>query len=298
MSADEDLVPFAVKTYRYLRIAIVVVVLALSASVLIERFHAPCWQGSISAYYYTPVHAVFVGALVALGVSMIAIKGSTDAEDVLLNLAGVLAPIVAFVPTSAPTDHCASTPFVGGDAKALIDNNVLALAIGCALAIAVAYGVAALRHKTTVRRFDTATVVGLLLGTALLAIGLIWYYTSRDTFLDHAHGGAAAVMFGLIAVVIAINAVGSRRLSGLGRTAPGYWLAYAALAGMMVLSAVVVGIITWVHGAWRLQILVLEILELIPFTIFWTLQTLEHWDGGVSTGADRAVRTASVERPA
>jgi hypothetical protein len=296
MSADEDLVPFAVKTYRYLRIAIVVVVLALLASVLIERFHADCWQGSISAYYYTPVHAVFVGALVALGVSMIAIKGSTDAEDVLLNVAGALAPIVAFVPTSPPTDSCSSTAFVGGDVEALIDNNILALAIGCAIAIVVAYGVAALRRKTTLQRFDTASVVGLLLGTVLLVGGVVWYFASRNTFLEHAHGGAAAIMFGLIAVVIAINALGSRRLSRLGRTPPGYWIAYAALAGMMVLAAVVVGIVTLIHGAWRVQILVLETLELIPFTIFWTLQTLEHWEGGVSTGTNRAARTAALRR--
>src|SRR5262249_55555658 len=101
-----------VSTYRYLRLSIVVMVLALFVSVLIERFHVGCWQGSISAYYYTPAHAIFVGALVAIGVSLIAIKGSTDLEDVLLNVAGLLAPIVAFVPTTPPSGSCPSTAFV------------------------------------------------------------------------------------------------------------------------------------------------------------------------------------------
>ena len=120
--------PFAVKSYRYLRLSIVVVVLALLASVLIERSKVSCWQGSISAYFYTPVQAVFVSALVVIGVSLVAIKGSTDWEDVLLNLAGVLAPLVAFVPTSPPTVSCSSIEVVAGDATPYIDNNVLAFA--------------------------------------------------------------------------------------------------------------------------------------------------------------------------
>ena len=64
MAEDLELASYAVKTYRYLRLAIVVVVAALMAAVLIERLHAAgCWQGSISAYYYTPVHSMFIGAL-------------------------------------------------------------------------------------------------------------------------------------------------------------------------------------------------------------------------------------------
>src|SRR4051812_8792439 len=95
---DAELASYAVKSYRYLRLSIVIVLLALLCSVLLERSHAPCWEESISAYFYTPAHSMFIGALVALGVGLIALRGSTDVEDVLLNVAGVLAPIVAFVP--------------------------------------------------------------------------------------------------------------------------------------------------------------------------------------------------------
>jgi hypothetical protein len=63
-----------------LRLSIVVVVLSLMASVLIEQSHVDCWQESISAYFYTPAQAMFVAALVVIGVSLIAIKGSTDWE--------------------------------------------------------------------------------------------------------------------------------------------------------------------------------------------------------------------------
>src|SRR4051812_48137400 len=78
----------AVKTWRYLRLAIVVVAVELAASVLYEHAQAPaeCWQTSISAYYYTPAQGVLVGALVAIGVCLVSVKGNTDWEDILLNL--------------------------------------------------------------------------------------------------------------------------------------------------------------------------------------------------------------------
>ncbi|MGI9052917.1 MAG: hypothetical protein ACR2HQ_09755 [Ilumatobacteraceae bacterium] len=294
MPNDEDLDGFAVKSYRYLRLAIVVVVLALMASVVIEVVKADCWQESISAYYYTPVHAVFVGALVALGVCMIAIKGGTDVEDMLLNVAGVLAPIVAFVPTSQPSDGCEANAFVGGDPQALIDNNVLALAIGGFLAIVVGYLVAAFFGKASIKNVDASSIVGLLLGAALLAAGLIWYFGFRESFLDRAHGWAAGVMFVLIGMVIVINARSSRRVHREDNARRYYWIAYAALAAIMVLSALGVVIAKWVHSEWRHQILVLEILELTPFAVFWSLQTQEFWKGGVPTGNERASRTASL----
>lgn len=59
---------------------------------------------SISAYYYTPAHAIFVAVLIAIGAAMIVIKGTRGLEDILLNIAGMLAMIVALVPTSRGKD--------------------------------------------------------------------------------------------------------------------------------------------------------------------------------------------------
>ena len=70
---------------------------------------AGCLQPSISAYYYTPVGAVFIGVLVTMGVCLVALKGNTDGEDVLMNLAGMLAPGVAFIPTP-DAGTCRSAP--------------------------------------------------------------------------------------------------------------------------------------------------------------------------------------------
>ncbi len=275
-----ELESFAVKSYRYLRLSIVVVVLSLLASVLIERAHATCWQGSISAYFYTPVQAVFVAALVVIGVSLVALKGSTDWEDVLLNLAGVLAAIVAFVPTSPPVDSCSSIDVVVSDATPFIDNNVLAFAIGGAAALVVTYVVATLTRRPTIRTVDAKTRFGLVAGVAILGVGLVWYYGFRDSFLGHAHGVAAGLMFLVVGVVMALNARRNRRRGGP-------WKLYAALAASMVLSVVVVLVGKLIDGDWRHQILVLEILELTAFAVYWVAQTFEHWGGGVPTGAER-----------
>ena len=94
----------AVKTYNYLRIALAALVLLLYTSVVLEWWAAGrCLQTSISAYYYTPVHAVFIGVLVTMGICLVALKGNTDGEDALMNLAGMLAPGVAFIPTPVPS---------------------------------------------------------------------------------------------------------------------------------------------------------------------------------------------------
>ena len=53
----------AVKTWRYLRVAMVVLAAGLAISIVYElgRRDFDCLQTSISAYYYTPVQGYFVG---------------------------------------------------------------------------------------------------------------------------------------------------------------------------------------------------------------------------------------------
>ena len=208
--------------------------LALLASVLIERAHSTCWQGSISAYFYTPVQAVFVAALVVIGVSLIAIKGSTDWEDVLLNLAGVLAAIVAFVPTSPPTDSCSSIDVVVADATPFIDNNILAFAIGGAAAmvdhVRRRQGEA---HSRPSRPSTPRRASGSPPGWPSSSSASSGTSGSGTSFLANAHGGAAGAMFFVVGVVIALNANRNRR-----RGEP--WKLYAAIAASMVLSVVVV----------------------------------------------------------
>src|SRR3954453_19642354 len=128
----------AIKTWRYLRLAMVVLVVGLAASIAYERakVHPGCFQTSISAYYYTPVQGFFVGALVSIGVCLFCLKGSTDAEDILLNLAGMFAPVVALVPTPGP-GACASVLGTTRDRDVNIANNVTALLVVGLIALVI-----------------------------------------------------------------------------------------------------------------------------------------------------------------
>ena len=96
----------ALDTYRYLRGGIPVMLVMLATALIIERAGATCWQTSISAYYFTSAHGVFVGSVCVVGALLIVYKGNKDTEDVLLNLAGIVGFVVAFVPTSRPVLLC------------------------------------------------------------------------------------------------------------------------------------------------------------------------------------------------
>src|SRR5262249_176634 len=255
-----------------------------------ERAHVACWQGSISSYFYTPVHSMFISALVVLAVSLIAIRGCTVFDDVALNVAGVLAAIVAFVPT-APSEHeCTSTPFVGGDASAAIKNNLLALIIGGSIALVGAFiGWCVLRNHRPEKpaaapRQDSriSTIVGFVAAFVLFGVGVVWCFAFNDNFLDHAPGSGAVGMFVSIGVVVVFNALTTRGV---------YRVIYSFAAVAMVASF---GIAffgkLWVDHDWRHQILWLELLEIAALVVFWSAQTVEHWDGGVPTGSERRGR--------
>ena len=271
----------ALKTYRYLRMGMVGLVLALALSILLERLKVDCWQTSISSYYYTPARAVFVGGLLAIGVSLLVIKGSTRREDVMFNIAGILAPVVGVVPTSSVGECWSLEPSplpTDGDGNlapwviANIDNNIQALllagivgmlAVGIIAAIVYDHPVAAARSAPRDRQ------IGLIFTMAVLLIGWAlhrWW----DAFPNRAHGYAAVLMFLFLALGIGFNAwerrdkPEHRRYAGL----------YAVISGLMVAVGIV--FLTALRG-WSHMVLVLEIVEITLFAAFWVAQTVEHW---------------------
>ena len=282
---------YAVKSYRYLRLAIVIAVLALVASVLVERVNATCWQGSFSAYYYTPSHSVFIGTLVVIGVCLIAIKAANDVEDMLLNVSGMLAPVVAFIPTKAPGTQCSEHPltFDLTTRSAFVDNNILALAVGGGVALLVAAIVAVVTGKgsriTSTLQRVVSPIIGIALAGLLILAGVIWYLVDETSFLDNGHNAAAIAMFGIIWVDVVFNSVASW-IAGK-RT---YAWSYTAIAAFMVVAAVAVFVAKQVASDWGHAVLAIEALEAGGFGAFWVAQTFENWDAGiiVSEARDRA----------
>jgi hypothetical protein len=69
---------------------------------------------SMSGYYYTPMRNIFVGALCALGVFLIAYDGYDNVDRWITNIAGLCAIGVAFCPTK-PSGHMATWQNAVGD---------------------------------------------------------------------------------------------------------------------------------------------------------------------------------------
>ena len=266
-----------VKTYRYLRIAMVLLVLMLAASVLREAAAVgfDCAQKSLSAYYYTPARGVFVGALVAIGACLVVIKGSTDVEDVLLNIAGMLMPVVAFVPTPYEA-ACSSTPVQAARVNENVTNNVFALLVVGAVALLVA---AYLKRRGPVEMEHRVFAWGTGISVVVYLVVAVTYVADRAFFVRVAHYGAAVPMFGCFVAVALINA----RLFGLGpdptrRTRP--WLNRYALVAEGMVASIVLGGAAFLLFGWEHWLLAVESALVALFAWFWVLQTRQLWSTG------------------
>lgn len=259
---------YARNTWRYLRLAMVAVVLGLGVSVVVElvKVSPACVQTSISAYYYTPVRAVFVGALVTLGVCLICLRGSTDIEDMLLNVAGMLAPLVAFVPTPNYTRSCVSVPVPVEDVGANVANNVVVLLVVSGIALLIVGGVLVFTETTLPARL--AGIVGALLWVVTLVV----FLSARQAFLDHAHDVAAVLMFLCIVGAAVDNALDTRRRS--------LRAVYLALAAAMVAGLGIIALVGWTTG-WRYWTILAETVVLTLFVAFWLVQTRDLWGDGI-----------------
>ncbi|CCH68660.1 putative Diphosphate--fructose-6-phosphate 1-phosphotransferase [Phycicoccus elongatus Lp2] len=276
MSPDN---PYVLKSYRYLRLVMVGLVVLLAASVLIELQQTGfgCWRTSISSYYWTPVRGIFVGALVAIGTCLIVLKGNTPVEDVLLNVAGALAPIVAFVPILDPKE-CQSTPWAASaDGRANIFNNVGAFLLAGLVAVAVAWWVARREGRGRLSRAD---LIGLLVTIALVLAGIALFLWAREFFDRWAHYLAAIPLFLVLVAVMVVNAVSYARTEAAqkGREMGRAELAnrYLAIAALTVALVVTLGLVTWL-GHWRHGTFWLEVVVIAAFAVFWAVQTAELW---------------------
>jgi hypothetical protein len=267
MSAEND---FEKRTYNYLRLAMIAVLILLAVAILRERSKAKdCWQGSISAYYYTPVHAVFIGALVTVGACMIVLKGATTLKDVLLNLGGLLAPVVAFVPTPN-AGSCSSAEIVSRRAAVDIANNMFAYFVvgGVALLGALLIGLTA-KGKS---RWGREQAVGFVASVVLWLAGIIWLKADPGSFNRNAHYTAAALLFAAIIGIVFMSALGKRHEPVAGaRERRNFARAYGVIAAAM-LVCLVIGLIARSSG-----ILWIETALLGLFLLYWVLRTAEQW---------------------
>jgi hypothetical protein len=278
------------KTYRYLRIGMLAAAATLGYAIVEEQQHAGvgCFLGSISGYYYTPVHSVFVGVMVAIGVMLVVVKGKTVLEDASLTLAGMMAPIVAFIPTSDDLQGVCRTSMLDagryeparGSAvvTASISNNLHALLFAGYVAIALmltAYFVQR-RVRGSAPEFTLGTWISLAVGFAILVVGSVLLRWAYDWVLD-GHARAACAMFLFLAVAALANSVFGFKYQQTSK-------AFAWIYGVVGVAMIVSGILFIVeHSHDRTSlgghlVLVIEAVEIGLFVVFWSAQTVERWN--------------------
>ena len=310
-----------VKSYLYMRLAIVALLVALGVSVAFQTA-SQGWRplASVSAYYYTAAQAIFVGALLGFAAIMIALKGTTGIEDVFLNLGGMFAAVVATVPTSRGADFeaavaacrqngtllterssgtadCPKTEALAEAAGANVANNMWTLIVVGFLAFAIMLIVAWRRRQP----FSWMAFGG---GAVVLAAGFLAFWIAPEWFSQNAHWIAAVGLFGCIFVVALANA---RRREGKtmtiatnkGRTVaekvdgaarvPVQRTDHRNLYNWIALLMLGVGVV--VVLAWAQNWITLFWLEIIVFLLFialWLTQTIEQ--GNRMPGAELDTR--------
>jgi hypothetical protein len=298
-----------IKTYRYLRIGMMGAVVLLAASIALERSKVDCFQTSISAYYYTPVQAIFVGSMMAVGLSLIVYKGRSWGEDPCLNFAGMLAPVVAIAPTtdvgtcwSVPptsrpiTDDGSLAPWVGTN----VDNNFTALLIAGVFGLIVAAFllVVTKRRPRAVRDAleKEPRTSRTLVGTFIVLVVAWWLSENWSDFYTRAHGFAAVGMFILLIGAITAVAWGHRQKGDRV-----WFRRYTVVAVLMAVG----GILIWLTRIFGDHtVFALEGYEIALFALYWVLQTKENWSEEVQVGQstppqllEAEVVTQQVHRP-
>ena len=267
----------ALDTYRYLRGGMVVMIVMLGAAVIGEKLTATCWQTSISAYYFTSAHSIFIAALCAVGAQLIVYRGSTDTEDVLLNLAGILAFVVAMVPTGRPERLCGASGLPAEyKVEQAITNNVWAVIIALVVAQLVSWW-----QRRRTRTEETRSVLGSLLlwiFWAVVAVGLVGLIFFRDWFNRYAHGVAAVTMFLAIIVTVGLTAfLVNRQDDDLSPHRRRYYLLYQLITWTMLATLVSVVLLHFLVDNWNHAVIVVETALILEFAAYWAIQTVELW---------------------
>ena len=276
-------------TYRYLRIALPILVVLLGAAVVNQIF-APqpdCWLGSISAYYYTPVRAVFVACLCSMGTCLIVYHGNTPREDFVLNLSGFLAFMVALVPTplaelvinpndptgpaKEPTCKRSNVPSPS-QLNAAIDNNIWALLVAATVVLVVILWFRSMSGTAE----GVSGAVWLLGGLLVLGWGI--FLLDRPLLREQGHLISAVTMFAGIVLVVMLNAIPWDKLDPKGTAAPPqYLLLYRIILIAMLGAVVIIGFIALLK-IFDHAIFWLEASLIVLFAAFWVVQTKELWE--------------------
>jgi hypothetical protein len=307
----------AQRTYRNLRVVMLGALVALTAAVLYQTAQQQLLLDSISAYYYTPAQSIFVGALIGLGLAMVALRGTNDVEDVLLNLAGIAAPVIALVPTPRGSDFlaakkaceakdvivsgaqlgphgqldCPTIRAIVAANRTNVQNNMFAYLVTGA--VALVFGWYLVHRETKVAAAHQgpppkkATWWSIRLASAAWLVAVVVYIWELDWLIGNAHFWAAIGLFVLIVGVVVANAFRLSEVTAVGTGSMWQRLGQdikAALSGpgrwygyYALFMVVVTAVVVALWWFGPLSLFWVEITVIGLFAVFWIWQTREQY---------------------
>lgn len=298
-------------TYRFVRMAMPGLALLLALSVGIQIFSPSpdCWLGSISAYYYTPARAVFVACLCAIGTCLFVYRGTTVREDVVLNLSGVLAFFVAFIPTPLADAKTGAQTLCGRSnvpsdlqLSAALDNNIVSGLVALVV-VAIAYWVFGGFLTQGQGRPAAASVITSL---AVAAVPAALYVAWPEKVEDLGHYVAAIGLFVGVVLMTLMHAwpelfAGSGPDGVKPSTSKKFARIYSAVVvamGLILAAFLVMRFALHRDNA----LFVLESGLIAAFVFFWAVQTWENWSAendaqAEATTADAATAASPTSTP-
>ncbi|MDX8031924.1 hypothetical protein SK803_16995 [Lentzea sp. BCCO 10_0856] len=256
------------QTYFSLRLTLTLIVVMLLVALAIQGVREWCAMHSISAFYYSPLQPMFVGVLVAIGICLIVYQGTTYLENLLLDIAGFMAFIVAFVPTADPKSVCTGKGYVGlgVEQSFLVWRNVLPLLLVAFMATFIAFGVRLKKDKSAPHPRLEVRRIGAGLGAQLVVLAALLFLNGQ--FVQRAHGIAATTLFVCIIAVVVINHIGRKDDSSVTERKNVYGWVAAVMAGTLIVCVAA-------HLIFKLPhlILIIETLLITEFAVYWAIQT-------------------------
>ncbi|GAA1968462.1 hypothetical protein [Microbacterium deminutum] len=257
----------AQRTHRYLRVALVGIVIVILAGVVIEWIRSGVLPPSISHSYYTSARSVFVGSLVAASLALTVLSGS-DAESAFLDMAAPFAPLIALIP--AALDPASIKVEADG-----VITGVTAYLV--ALLLILIAGLILWRTKQLEGNWVRVTMI-VALGVFLVVLALIipaWVNPDDpNLWIFSMHYPATIAFFIAFATVPFINFF--RKTSNIE---PRPWQR-AIYAGVVIVLAIDIPLSPILGFALpnTHAVLICEAVALLAFALFWLVQTIQRWN--------------------
>ena len=289
-------------TYRYVRIITplpaVWLLCAISAVALLDHELLP----SISDYYAGPLRDVFVGALMASGVGMIAYKGDSKLEDYALNFAGINAFFVALVSNSFQSvldatraTETAKAPVLISSAQLLQNLRIGVFTFLLVILVFVASDLL-LMHWTRFRLGDQTPPTNVLIGLSffgefLLVVVVLLMLDGVEkigslSIFSTLHFTAASLLIINLSFAAASHAFPAKlrkdRVDAQGGS-PQVQRGFRFITGFMWAGLVAGAIMIPLHVPDAM--ILVESYEILWFLAFWFTATRSEWRQEVRTGS-------------